>query len=475
MLNDLLPFWSVSPAVYFIAVMVLIVNVILKNRDSIKTLAWIMVFIFLPLVGCILYFFFGRDTRKKKFIGNRLLSQIKQRELLQGDNNNIRETDEHYLPLQNYFYNASLAAALPADDVEVISDMGKFVTLLLEKISKAKEYIHIQFYIFEDDELGRTVRDKLIEKAKPGVKIRFIYDSVGCWRVKTTFYEEMRRAGIYVESFLKVRFPLFTNKVNYRNHRKMVIIDGVTGFVGGCNIASRYVKGVEWGVWRDTMLMIHGKAVQGLQSSFLIDWYFSSRSLISGKRYFPMVDSRGPALVQVVQSNPVGVVRAISGGLVKLMSMSREYLFLQTPYFMPDESFLLALKSAAMSGVDVRLMVPEKSDSLISQYASKSYFGDLLKHGVKIYLYSGGFLHSKVLVCDDYVSSVGSVNLDFRSFYHNFEVSAFVYDEQVARALKNDFLNDMMSCRKLTAGEYYRRPLKEKCIESLARLFSPLL
>ena len=155
--------------------------------------------------------------------------------------------------------------------------------------------------------------------------------------------------------------------------------------------------------------------------------------------------------------------------------MSREYLFLQTPYFMPDESFLLALKSAAMSGVDVRLMVPEKSDTLISQYASKSYFGDLLKHGVKIYLYSGGFLHSKVLVCDDYVSSVGSVNLDFRSFYHNFEVSAFVYDEQVARALKNDFLNDMMSCRKLTAGEYYRRPLKEKCIESLARLFSPLL
>lgn len=475
MLREEFPFWSVVSAIYFVFVMVLMVNVMLKNRDSVKTLAWMLVFIFLPFVGGILYFFFGRDWRREKMIGRRLLSQIKQRELFMGNGFQQRGVNDVYEPLLNYFYNASSASALPAEVVEVLPDTDRFVTLLLDALDKAKDHIHIQFYIFEDDALGRMVRDKLVEKASQGVEVRLIYDSVGCWRVNKAFYEEMRCAGIYVESFLKVRFPIFTNKVNFRNHRKVVVIDGVTGFVGGCNIADRYVKGVEWGVWRDTMLMIRGKAVRGLQSSFLIDWYFSNRSLVSGERYFPLVGENVGALVQVVQSNPVGEVRAMMGGLVKLLSLSRNYIYMQTPYFMPDESFLLALKSAAISGVDVRLMVPERSDSKISQYASMSYFGDLLKNGVKIYLYSGGFLHSKAVVCDDYVSSVGSVNLDFRSFYHNFEISAFVYDKLVAHRLKENFMDDMKKCRQLTDAEYRGRPLRQKWQESLARLFSPLL
>ena len=475
MFNEGFPFWSLISAIYFAIVMVLMVNVMLKNRDSVKTLAWMMVFIFLPFVGGILYFFFGCDKRKERLIGKRLLAQIKQREQLIGNNNHAGELNDEYLPLQNYFYNTSSAALLPVDNIEVISDTKIFITHLLDELDKAKEHIHIQFYIFEDDTIGNLLRDKLIEKAKEGVEVRLIYDSVGCWKVNKSFYESMRCAGIYVESFLKVRFPVFSNKVNYRNHRKVIVIDGITGFVGGCNIADRYVQGVKWGIWRDTMLMIRGKAVQGLQSSFLIDWYFSNHSLVSGKRYFPLVNSGGSAVLQVVQSNPVGDVRSVMGGLVKLLSMSRNYIFLQTPYFMPNESFLLALKSAAMSGVDVRLMVPEKSDSRISQYASNSYFGDLLKSGVKIYLYSAGFLHSKAIVCDDNVSSVGSVNLDFRSFYHNFEISAFVYDKTVAHQLKENFLNDIKTSHQLTESEYRKRPLKQKCLESLARLFSPLL
>lgn len=475
MFDDRFPFWSIISAIYFAVVMVLMVNVMLKNRDSVKTLAWMMVFIFLPFVGGILYFFFGRDKRKERMIGKRLLAQIKQRELLVGSNSPVCGIDDEYLPLQNYFYNTSSAVPLPVDAIGVITDTRKFITQLLAELDKAKDHIHIQFYIFEDDAIGRLLRDKLIEKAKEGIEVRLIYDSVGCWKVNKSFYESMRCAGIYVESFLKVRFPVFSNKVNYRNHRKVIVIDGTIGFVGGCNIADRYVQGVEWGVWRDTMLMIRGKAVHGLQSSFLIDWYFSNHSLVSGKRYFPLVNSSGSAVLQVVQSNPVGEFRSVMGGLVKLLSMSRNYVFLQTPYFMPNESFLLALKSAAMSGVDVRLMVPEKSDNRISQYASNSYFGDLLKSGVKVYLYSGGFLHSKAIVCDDYVSSVGSVNLDFRSFYHNFEISAFVYDKTVAHQLKEKFLDDMKNSRLLIEREYRKRPLKQKCLESLARLFSPLL
>lgn len=475
MSNAEFPFWSIISTMYFAVVMVLMVNVMLKNRDSVKTLAWMMVFIFLPFVGGILYFFFGRDKRREKLISKRLLAQIKQRELLVGSNTPASEQNDEYLPLRNYFFNTSSAVLLPVDDIEVISDTKLFMTQLLDELDKAKNHIHIQFYIFEDDTIGNLLRDKLIEKAKEGVEVRLIYDSVGCWKVDKSFYESMRYAGIYVESFLKVRFPVFSNKVNYRNHRKVIVIDGVTGFVGGCNIADRYIQGVAWGKWRDTMLRIRGKAVQGLQSSFLIDWYFSNHSLVSGKRYFPLVESHSSAKLQVVQSNPVGNVRTVLGGLVKLLSMSRNYIYMQTPYFMPNESFLLALKSAAMSGVDVRLMIPEKSDSAISQYASNSYFADLLKCGVKIYYYSAGFLHSKVIVCDDYVSSVGSVNLDFRSFYHNFEISAFVYDKTVAHRLKEEFINDIKNSRLLIESEYRKRPLKQKCLESLARLFSPLL
>lgn len=474
MLGNEISFISVVSAIYIVVVMILMVNLVLKNRDTVKTLAWLMVFIFLPFVGGVLYFFFGGDRRKEKMISNRLLSQIKQRERLM-NNGRLREVKKDFQPLMHYFYNTSSAAALPAESIDIISDTTKFIALLLEELDKAKEHIHMQFYIFENDELGNIVRDKLIEKAKQGVEVRFIYDNVGCWKIDDSFFDTMRCAGVHVECFLKVHFPIFSNKVNYRNHRKLVVVDGVVGFVGGCNIADRYVKGVAWGMWRDTMLMLRGKAVQGLQSSFLIDWCFSNHALVCGKHYFPVLTGETSAVVQAVQSNPVGEVRTIMGGLVKLLSVARSYIFLQTPYFMPNEAFLLAVNSAARSGVDVRLMLPEKSDNLISQYASNSYLGDLLRNGVKVYLYNGGFLHSKVVVCDDYVSSVGSANLDYRSFYHNFELTAVVYDKTVAHRLRELFFDDMKSCRQLTDSEYRKRPLRRKCAESLARLFSPLL
>lgn len=460
---------------YCIVAILVMVNVVLKNRDSVKTLAWIMVLLFLPFLGILLYFFFGRDTRKAKLIGRRLHSQIKQRDYQMSVSKDVAEVPLEYSSLVSFFDNSASAYLLSTDSVEVIPSGNEFAFKLLSELEKATKHIHIQFYIIEDDGFGRAVRDILVKKAKQGVEVRLIYDSVGCWGVKKNFFEEMRCEGVYVESFLKVRFPLFTNKVNYRNHRKIVVIDGITGFVGGYNIADRYLHGVKWGQWRDTMLLVRGAAVQGLQSSFLVDWYFSNRSLVSGGLYFPQKNSSGSALMQIVPSNPVGEVRTIMGGLVKLLSAARNYVYLQTPYFMPNEAFMLALKNAAVSGVDVRLMVPEISDSRIAGYATKSYFGDLLKMGVKVYLYTGGFLHSKSVVCDDYVSSVGSANLDFRSFYYNMEVSAFIYDKGVAQELKRLFLDDISNCRQLNAKEYGNRPLLQRCMESGARLFSPLL
>lgn len=460
--------------VYCIVAILVMVRVVLNNRDTVKTLAWILVFIFLPFLGLIIYFFFGRDTRKAKMIGRRMLSQIQQRRQLNDDAENQADVPQGYEPLVSYFKNTSSSYLLGASEVEVLSTR-EFAESLYKEIDTAKEHIHIQFYIIENDDFGSLLCEHLVEKARQGVEVRVIYDSVGCWKVNKEFFERMRCAGVYVESFLKVRFPLLTNRVNYRNHRKVVVIDGKVGFIGGCNIADRYLKGVQWGDWHDTMLLVRGMAVHGLQSSFLVDWYFASRTLVSGKRYFPVLPAGNDSLMQVVQSNPVGDVRTVMTGLVKALYMSKSYVYMQTPYFMPNSDFISALKSAAMSGVDVRLMIPECSDNKVTDYASRSYLVDIMEAGVKVYLYTAGLLHSKTFVCDDSLCSVGSVNLDFRSFYYNFEVSAFVYGRKLAAVLKDKFLDEAECCRQLSLATFKERPLKERCLESVARLFSPLL
>ena len=461
--------------IYSFVAIILIVNVILKNRDSVKTLAWVMVLLFLPILGMLLYFFFGRDKRKEKLIGRRLMSQINQRNLSANVGRYIPDLPQEYSALHSFLRNTASAYALPAESIDVIADTKKYALLLMRELERAEKHIHMLFYIFEDDDFGRSIRDILMRKARQGVEVRFMYDSVGSWSVKKDFFDDMRSAGVYVESFLKVRIPIFSKKVNYRNHRKLVIIDGKTGFIGGCNIADRYVTGGMWGYWRDTVLLVRGMAVQGLQFAFLVDWYFANHSLVSGKVYFPLQNKGNAGWMQVVTSNPVGEVRTLMGGIVKMLATVRNYVYLQTPYFMPNESFMLALKSAALSGADVRLMIPEQCDNKVAGYASRSYLGDLLKVGVKIYLYKEGFIHSKSIVCDDYISSVGSVNLDYRSFYYNFEVSAFVYDKAVAQDLKNYFLDDIARCKQLTLSEYANRSFGKRCLESCARLLSPLM
>ena len=461
--------------IYSFLAVALIINVVLKNRDSVKTLAWVMVLLFLPVLGMLLYFFFGRDKRKEKLIGRRLMSQINQRNLSANVSRYIPDLPQEYASLHAYLRNTASAYALPAESIDVIADTKKFALMLMRELERAEKHIHMLFYIFEDDDFGRSIREILMRKARQGVEVRFMYDSVGCWKVKKDFYDDMRSAGVYVESFLKVHFPLFSKKVNYRNHRKLVNIDGKAGFVGGCNIADRYVTGGVWGYWRDTVLLVRGMAVQGLQFAFLVDWYFANHSLVSGKEYFPLQPKGNAGWMQLVTSNPVGEVRTLMGGIIKLLASARNYVYLQTPYFMPNGSFMLALKSAALSGADVRLMIPEQCDSKVAGYASRSYLGDLLKVGVKVYLYNAGFIHSKSIVCDDYISSVGSVNLDYRSFYYNFEVSAFVYDKSVAQELKACFLADVENCRPLSYSEYRKRSLGKRCLESCARLLSPLM
>lgn len=452
-----------------------IVVILLDNRNPVKTIAWILVLIFLPLVGLVFYFFFGRTNRRVRIISKKSYSRLLKKPMAEFQSQELLDIPEAHNRLIRFFWGINQSFPFEGNVVEIYTDGYAKLQSLIRELWKAKDHIHLEYYIFENDPVGRLVRDILIDKAKQGVKILVIYDDVGCWHVPHEFFEEMRYAGIEVRSFLKVRFPLFTSKVNYRNHRKIAVIDGCVGFVGGMNLAERYLKGLSWGVWRDTHVLIKGKAVHGLQTSFLLDWYFVDQTLLTSSRYFPHIEPEGTALAQVVTSEPIGEWQEIMQGLELAIANSRRYFYMQTPYFLPTETILASMKTAALSGVDVRLMIPEQADNKFTHWGSHSYLKDVLSAGVKVYSYKKGFLHSKLIVSDDSLSSVGSTNIDFRSFEHNFEINAFIYDKEVALRMKEIFISDQRSCWQIHLKKWKRRPLQQRMIESIMRLMAPLL
>lgn len=460
---------------YFFIVISTIVVVVLDNRNPVKTMAWVLVLSFLPIVGLMLYFFFGRSTRKEKLISKKGFTRLIKRPMAEYQAQKAFDGSSEQSLLMNFFRKVNNALPFDGNQTEIFTDGYAMLQALMREISKATHHIHLEFYIFEDDAVGRLVRDLLMDKARQGVEIRLLYDDVGCWHVPHAFYEEMRGAGIEARAFLKVRFPLFTSKVNYRNHRKIVVIDGRVAFIGGMNIALRYMKGYSWGIWRDTHLKIEGKAVYGLQTTFLTDWYVVDRTLITSARYFPEMDFCGNSRIQIVTSDPVGEWRDIMQGLLIAISSAKKYFYIQTPYLLPTEPILLALKTAALAGVDVRIMIPIRTDTKLTHLASLSYLEYMMQAGIKIYLYQKGFLHSKLMVSDDTLSTVGSTNMDFRSFEHNFEVNAFMYDVESACALKEIFLQDQKDAILLQKKAWMMRPWYQKAEESILRLLSPLL
>lgn len=461
--------------VYFGAIIGTIIVVILDNRNPVKTMAWILVLMFLPIVGLVFYFFFGRSQRRERIIGKKSYGRLLKKPMAEYLAQDPSILPGEYDRLIKLFQHTNQALPFEGNRVEVFTGGYSKLQALLRELQKAQRHIHMEYYIFEDDSIGRLVRDVLIEKARAGVEVRVIYDDVGCWHVPNTFFEVMREAGIEVRSFLKVRFPLFTSRVNYRNHRKIVVIDGVVGFVGGMNLAERYMRGFSWGTWRDTHIMLQGKAVHGLQSAFLLDWYFVDRTLITASRYFPKIDSYGDSLVQIVTSEPVGLWKEIMQGLTMAISGAKRYFYMQTPYFLPTEQILAAMQTAALAGVDVRLMLPEHADNRITHLGSRSYLADVLQAGVKVYFYKKGFLHSKLMVSDDMLSTVGSTNLDFRSFEHNFEVNAFMYDMETALQMKEIFMTDQRESTQVFLKNWVKRPWPQKALESVVRLLAPLL
>lgn len=461
--------------VYLAVILFTIVIVLLDNRNPVKTMAWVLVLVFLPVVGLAFYFFFGRNTRKERLISKKGFSRLSKRPMAEYQAQEALGDFTGRNQLIPFFHRVSNALPFEGNDVQVFTDGYSMYQELFRRIAKAKHHIHLEFYIFENDAVGRLLRDLLIDKAREGVSVRLLYDDVGCWDVNPMFYDEMLCEGIEVRSFLKVRFPQFTSKVNYRNHRKLAIIDGKVGFIGGMNIALRYLKGVPWGVWRDTHICLKGKAVYGIQTAFLTDWFAVDRTLLTSARYFPKMDTVGISVAQIVTSDPVGEWHDIMLGLVKAISCAQRYIYVETPYFLPTEQVMAAFQTAALSGVDVRLMIPKKADAFITHKGTMSYLDELMKSGVKVYFYRAGFLHSKLWVADDEWASVGSTNLDFRSFEHNFEANAFFYNEKTVCTMKEIFLEDMKKCITLSQKIWDKRSFKNKIVESVVRLLAPLL
>lgn len=461
--------------IYFAVVITTIFIVILDNRNPIKTMAWILVLFFLPVVGLLFYLFFGRSTRKEQLITKKGYARLSKRPMMEYQTQESLAGNVSKQRLVSFFTQVNSALTFEGNQVEFYTNGYSMIQSMIRELSRARHHIHLEYYIFEDDAVGRLLRDVLIDRARAGVKVRVLYDDVGCWKVDHAFYEQMLCEGIEVQGFLKVRFPQFTSKVNYRNHRKLTIIDGEVGFIGGMNIAERYLKGVSWGSWRDTQVKLSGKAVYGLQTAFLTDWYAVDRSLITSAEYFPAIPSRGETIAQIVTSDPVGEWKDIMQGLMMAICSARHYFYVQSPYFVPAEQIKTALQTAALSGVDVRLMLPKRADTWLIHESSLSYLEDMMKAGVKIYLYRRGFLHSKLMVCDDELSTVGSTNMDFRSFEHNFEANAFFYDKMTALAIKNIFLEDQKHCLLLSSKIWNKRSWKNKVIESVVRLLAPLL
>jgi cardiolipin synthase len=362
----------------------------------------------------------------------------------------------------------------------VLAALGQKTPVSMPDIStkaKAQEYVGLNMKKLHADKekWKKEVLPTWDAKAKEGVKVRVLYDDVGCNGVKKEFFQQMRDAGAEVHALLHVRFPMLTDRVNYRNHRKIVVIDGRVGFFGGMNIADRYVKGPGWGVWRDSHFKVEGKGVYGLQSAFLVDWSTVERVHLDTSKFFPEADNYTSSTMQFATSGPLGPWRTLLQGIMTAIAGARRSICIQTPYFLPTEGLNSLLQTAALGGIDVQLMLPERSDSRIIDKAVHSFIDDMLRAGVKVYFYTKGFLHAKMLIVDDLLTVVGSANMDFRSFEHNFEINAFVYGQDFNTAMRRVFDEDLRSCRRLIPSEWLRRPLPQRLSESFMRLFSPLL
>ncbi len=477
-------FWIFGNLIW-INMLLAILLIFFERRNPTSTWLWIMALTFLPGIGFILYLFIGQDLSKKKMFKAKEEEDNCLRDLAAVQRWEIRE-DKFYRKDPNFgkyddlieMHLMNSEAYFSQDNkVELFYTGQEKFNALLQSISKAKKHIYIQYYIFKSDNIGNKIIDALIEKAKEGVEVKFLVDGMGGRNLSKKAKEAMKDAGIDVAIFFPPFVPLLSIRINYRNHRKICIIDGKEAYIGGFNVGDEYLgRSKKFGNWRDTHIRIEGSAVNSLQWRFYLDWRFASKEEIKGAQsYFYDESDCGNVGIQIVSSGPDSKWPSIKDGYMKMISKGKEKVYIETPYFIPDDSIYEALRLAALSGVDVRVMIPNKPDHPFVYWASMSYIGELLEAGAKFYTYERGFLHSKVVIADDFVSSVGTANLDIRSFKLNFEVNAFIYDEATNLKLTDRFMDDLKVCREITLKDYRNRSNIVKIKESVSRLLSPIL
>ncbi|MCK9328535.1 MAG: cardiolipin synthase [Candidatus Cloacimonetes bacterium] len=470
--------------IFIFMILSIIFLVIRENKNPFNTLAWIQVLIFLPVIGFILYIFLGINYRKNKMFKRKSVLdddkiEIYLKKILNTTQDNIIErqlTDNNALRLIHLLYNNNKASLVNKNKIAIFSSGKDKINSLFDDILNAKEHIHLEYFSIHNDETGKKLREILIQKAKEGVKVRLIYDAVGTWRIKKRFWKELVNFGAEVYSFLPVYFPFLNSKLNYRDHRKCAVIDGKIAYIGGVNIGNQYMGlSKKFGHWRDTHLKICGDSVLLLQKMFLLDWSFVSGQFLVDEHLFPKPEVKDLCPVQIVSSGPDSDWENIMQAYFAIIANAEDYIYIESPYMVLNESMLTSLKTAALSGVDVRIILPFKADHKIVGYGTHSYYEELLESGVKIYEYLDGFIHSKVFLADDFIVSVGSANMDIRSFKQNFELNALVYDKSFALEMKNIILSDLKNSKCIKLEEYKDRNIFKKILESLARLFSPLL
>ena len=461
---------------YAITIASCIFIVLSENRNPIKSLAWILALIFLPGIGLVFYLFFGRSLR-----GQHLMSRHNKRKLF--NDQRTRQLDLRTLGLtpqeQSIVKLTHKLSRYPLtlnNSAEIFTDGVTKFEAFKRDLKNARESIYIQYYIFLDDELGREIADILIAKAKEGVEVKVIYDHVGSFSAKNSFFKRLNDNGVESHPFFRVTFPQLANRINWRNHRKITVIDRKIGYIGGMNVAERYLGPQPDGsYWRDTHLRVEGDIVESLIYSFVIDWNFLKKEVtlqhIPHKPHSLYNDTG----MQLITSGPTENWDNLGLIFLKAIAGASKCVYLQTPYFLPTDSLMHALVSAAKAGVDVRIMLPGKCDSKMLEFAGFSYITQCLKAGIKVYLYTPGMIHSKVMIVDDSFLTAGSVNFDFRSFENNFEGNLLIYDRALNRRMKDIFFEDIAQCRKLTLTTWRKRPFYHKLLESILRLLSPIL
>lgn len=478
---------SIYEIIYYVALALISIKIIVDSDTPSKAIVYLFLVFFNLYLGVVIYFLFGINYRKNKLYEEKLQTDRVAFEKLQNKIDDYPEkilndkVDDlkHFTPLAKLISQENNLASDNNTARLLVNGENKFPEVRKALLS-AKHHIHIEYYTFEDDNIGKELGEILMQKVSEGVEVRLIYDDVGSHALSKGYIDKLREAGVQAVCFYEIKFYLLANRLNYRNHRKIIIVDGVVGFVGGINVADCYVNKEDYNLfWRDTHLKIEGLSVMGLQNIFLADWNFCSDDQLDiTDVYFP-VDQKdqifGRQFIQVTASGPDSTHPNILYALILAVYLAKEEVLLTTPYFIPETSFMDALKVAVLSGVKVKLLVPYKGDNVIVNATSKSYYEELLQVGVEIYRYKKGFVHAKTMVCDGMVSFVGTANIDQRSFDLNFEVNAVLYGKDFADGLRQTFMDDIEDAIQIHYDEWVNRPVVHRFVEKVIKIFSPIL